>query len=187
MILIAGLGNPGKKYEKTRHNLGFRVVDLLAERWHAGRYDGRFDGEIAKAKPPHHGHVLLLKPQTFMNLSGASVAACARFHKIAPEHVWAIHDDLDLPLGHMRIRVGGGSGGHNGVKSLIERLGTPEFARFRIGIGRPTKPIPIEDYVIQPFGLVERGEAQEMVERAADAIEAALKDGLPRAMNVYNA
>lgn len=185
MILIAGLGNPGKKYEKTRHNLGFRVVDLLAERWDFGHYDARFEGEIGKGRP-HGKHLLLLKPQTFMNLSGASVAACARFHKIAPEHVWAIHDDLDLPLGHLRIRVGGGSGGHNGVKSIIERLGRPEFVRFRIGIGRPETPIPIEDYVVQPFGPEERETAQEMVARAADAIETAVKDGLTRAMNLFN-
>ncbi len=186
MILIAGLGNPGSKYEKTRHNLGFRVADLLAERWNLGHYDARFDGEIGKGRP-HGKQVLLLKPMTFMNLSGTSVAACARFHKIAPADVWAIHDDLDLPLGHLRIRVSGGSGGHNGVKSIIERLGVPDFARFRIGVGRPSTPVPIEDYVVQPFGADERETAQAMVERAADAVETALKDGLARAMNLFNA
>lgn len=185
MILIAGLGNPGKKYEKTRHNLGFRVVDLLAERWKLDHYDARFDGEIGKGAP-RGKHVLLLKPQTFMNLSGTSVAACARFHKIPPEHVWAIHDDLDLPLGHLRIRLEGSAGGHNGVKSIIERLGTPKFVRFRVGVGRPSTPIPIEDYVVQPFGPDERETAQAMVARTADAVETALQDGLTRAMNLFN-
>lgn len=186
MILIAGLGNPGTKYAKTRHNLGFRVADLLLERWGFERYDGRFEGDLAKGRAGGT-HVVLLKPQTFMNLSGTSVAACARFHKIAADRVWTIHDDLDLPLGRLRIRVGGGAGGHNGVKSVIERLGTPEFARFRMGIGRPASQIPIEDYVVQPFGAEEREAAQALVERTADAIETALKDGLTRAMNLYNA
>ena len=185
MILIAGLGNPGAKYEKTRHNLGFRVIDLLAKRWEVDRYDSRFDGSMAKGRP-HGKHVLLLKPQTFMNLSGTSIAACARFHKIAPEHVWAIHDDLDLPLGHLRIRLEGSSGGHNGVQSIIERLGTPKFPRFRIGVGRPASPVPTEDYVLQPFGADERETAQAMVEMTVEAVEMALQEGLVRAMNLFN-
>jgi PTH1 family peptidyl-tRNA hydrolase len=186
MHLIAGLGNPGAKFQNTRHNLGFRVVDLLAERWGLERFDSRFDGEMGKGKPNGHP-ILLLKPQTFMNLSGTSIAACAKYHKIAPEHVWVIHDDLDLPLGHMRIRTEGSSGGHNGVQSVIERLGTPKFIRFRIGIGRPTSAVPTEDYVLQPFGADERETAQAMVERAAEAIGMALKESVTRAMNVYNA
>jgi len=185
MILIAGLGNPGAKYEKTRHNLGFRVVDLLAERWGIDTHDARFDGEVGKGKP-HGKAVLLLKPQTFMNLSGTSVAACAKYHKIAPEHVWVIHDDLDLPLGHLRIRTEGSSGGHNGVQSVIERLGTPKFARFRIGIGRPAAAIPTEDYVLQPFGADERETAQAMVEKTAEAVSTAMLEGLTRAMNLFN-
>lgn len=185
MILIAGLGNPGTKYEKTRHNLGFRVVDLLAKRWGFAPYDARFDGEMAKGKP-HGKPVLLLKPETFMNLSGASIAACARYHKIAPEHVWVIHDDLDLPLGHLRIRTEGSSGGHNGVQSVIERLGTPKFPRFRIGVGRPAEGIPTEDYVLQPFGADERETAQAMVERTAEAASTAVLEGLVRAMNLFN-
>lgn len=185
MILIVGLGNPGAKYDKTRHNVGFRAVDLLAERWEFGHFDTRFEGELGKGRA-HGKQVMLLKPQTFMNLSGASVAACANFHKIAPSDIWIVHDDLDLPIGKLRIRVGGSSGGHNGVASVIERLGSPEFTRFRLGIGRPTTQLPIEDYVVQPFGPDEKSSAQEMVERAADAVEAALKDDLTRAMNLYN-
>lgn len=185
MHLIVGLGNPGTKYAKTRHNLGFRVVDLLAERWNFEQYDARFDGEMGKGKP-YGKPVLLLKPQTYMNLSGTSVAACARFHKIAPGHLWVIHDDLDLPLGHLRIREAGSAGGHNGVQSVIDRLGTPEFLRFRIGIGRPETPVPIEDYVVQPFGAAERETAQAMVVRTADAVETALQDGIIKAMNLFN-
>jgi PTH1 family peptidyl-tRNA hydrolase len=185
MHLIAGLGNPGSKFEKTRHNLGFRVVDLLAERWGVDRHDARFDGEVAKGKT-HGKAVLLLKPQTFMNLSGTSIAACAKYHKITPERVWVIHDDLDLPLGHMRIRTEGSSGGHNGVQSVIERLGTPKFVRFRVGVGRPASPVPIEDYVLQPFGADERETAQAMVEKTAEAVSTALLEGVTRAMNLFN-
>lgn len=185
MILIVGLGNPGAKYGKTRHNLGFRVADLLAERWNFGHYDSRFNGEIGNGQA-HGQRILLLKPQTFMNLSGASVAAVAGFQKIKPEDIWLIHDDLDLPLGKLRLRVGGSSGGHNGVASVIDRLGSPEFARFRMGVGRPTTQLPIEDYVLHPFGPEEKPLADEMIVKAADAVEAALKDGLTHAMNVYN-
>ncbi|HTK05123.1 MAG TPA: aminoacyl-tRNA hydrolase [Candidatus Eisenbacteria bacterium] len=185
MILIVGLGNPGARYEKTRHNLGFRVADLLAERWGFGHYDTRFDGDIGKGRV-FGKDVVMLKPHTFMNLSGASVAACANFFKVAPAEIWVIHDDLDLPLGKLRLRVGGSSGGHNGVASVIERLGSPEFGRFRLGIGRPSTPVPIEDYVVQPFGPEEKDAAQDMVVKAADAVEAALKEDLTRAMNLHN-
>ncbi len=185
MLLIVGLGNPGRQYEKTRHNLGFRVIDLLAERWSFDHYDARFDGEVGKGRA-HGQQVLLLKPQTFMNLSGASVAACARAHKIAPSAVWVAHDDIDLPLGRLRMRVSGSSGGHNGVASVIERLGSPEFLRFRMGVGRPQSPIAIEDYVLQPFGAEEKEKAIALVAHAADAVEAALRDGPTRTMNLFN-
>jgi PTH1 family peptidyl-tRNA hydrolase len=187
MILIVGLGNPGAKYEKTRHNLGFKAVDLLADRWSFGHYDSRFNGEVGNGLM-FGQRIMLLKPQTFMNLSGASVAAVVGFQKLKPKDVWVIHDDLDLPLGRMRIRVGGSSGGHNGVASVIERLGSPEFTRFRLGIGRPSPstPVPVEDYVVQPFGPDERQPARDIVVKAADAVEAALKEGLTHAMNVYN-
>ncbi len=185
MLLIVGLGNPGRKYEKTRHNVGFRVVDLLAERWKLDHADTAFQGELVKGSAAGK-KILLLKPQTFMNLSGASVSACAKFYKIPASDVWAIHDDLDLPLGHLRLREGGSSGGHNGVQSVIERLGTREFVRFRLGIGRPSTPMPIEDYVVQPFADAEREIADQMILRASDAVEAALKDGPQKAMNVYN-
>lgn len=186
MILIVGLGNPGKKYEKTRHNLGFRVVDLLRERWDFPTYDGRFEAEASKGSM-FERQVLLAKPQTFMNLSGASVAAKVGFYKIdAAQDLWVVHDDLDLPLGRLRIRHGGSAGGHNGIRSIIERLGHQEFWRFRLGIGRPDDRQPIEDYVLAPFGKDEAKEAEAAVARTADAIETALREGMTKAMNVYN-
>ena len=186
MILIAGLGNPGKKYEKTRHNLGFRVIDVLRERWGFPSYDGRFEAELSKGAVLRK-QVLLSKPQSFMNLSGGSVAAEVGFYKIdARQDLWVIHDDLDLPLGHLRIRHGGSAGGHNGIKSVIERLGHQDFWRFRLGIGRPPDDRPIEDYVVAPFTAEEVPIAEEVVKRAADAIERALKEDLTKAMNLYN-
>jgi len=185
MILIVGLGNPGKKYEKTRHNVGFRVVDLLAERWGFDSREDRFGGELNFGRR-NGRRVMLLKPQTYMNLSGSSVIDCARYHEIAAEDVWLVHDDLDLPLGHMRIRPDGGSGGHRGVKSVIESLETKEFTRFRIGIGRPSDRVPVENYVVQPFGRTERKEADAAIERAADAVETAFDTDLTHAMNMFN-
>jgi PTH1 family peptidyl-tRNA hydrolase len=185
MFLIVGLGNPGKKYEKTRHNVGFRVVDLLAERWECDHYDTAFQGELVKCSTQGK-KILLLKPQTYMNLSGSSVAACAKYHKIPATHIWIIHDELDLPIGNLRLREGGSSGGHNGVQSVIEGLGTRDFTRFRLGISRPTDLTPIEDYVVQPFSPNEREAVEAMVLRAADAVEAALKDSPLKAMNIFN-
>jgi PTH1 family peptidyl-tRNA hydrolase len=161
------------------------VVDLLAERWEFGHYETRFEGELGMGKVRGR-QMILLKPQTFMNLSGASVVACANFYKIVPADVWVVHDDLDLPLGKLRIRIGGSSGGHNGIGSIIDRLGSFDFARFRLGIGRPIGPIQPEDYVIRPFDPDERELSREIVVKAADAIEAALKEDLTHAMNLYN-
>lgn len=186
MLLIIGLGNPGKKYEKTRHNLGFRVVDALRDRWGLAAADGRFDAEMFKGTV-HGRQVLLAKPQTFMNLSGVSAAAMANYFKIAPaEELWVVHDDLDLPPGTMRIRVGGSAGGHRGVQSVIERLGHGEFVRFRLGIGRPEDPIPVENYVVEPFAKNESAAAEQLIKLAAAAIDTAVKDGLTKAMNLFN-
>jgi PTH1 family peptidyl-tRNA hydrolase len=185
MYLIVGLGNPGKKYEGTRHNLGFRVVDLLRERFGLEPYDSRFESEMAKGAP-RGVQLLLLKPQTFMNLSGGAVTAAARYHKVPPDRLWVVHDDLDLPLGHLRIRVGGSSGGHRGVQSIIDRLGTQDFVRFRLGIGRPQGPMPADAYVVAPFGREEREAAEAMIARAAEAVTTALSDGLTKAMNLFN-
>lgn len=186
MHLIVGLGNPGKKYEKTRHNLGFRVLDVLHERFGMQPWQDKFEGKLSRGRL-FRDTLMLLKPQTFMNLSGSSVQPTTNFFKIdTKKELWLIHDDLDLPLGVLRIREDGGSGGHNGVQSVVDRIGHKDFTRFRMGIGRPEGKEPVEDYVVKPFGKSEVKDAQEMVERTADAIERALKDGLPKAMTLFN-
>ena len=185
MRLITGLGNPGVEYENTRHNLGFRVVDTLASLadlpWKSG-----FGGEVAKGRFAG-ADVLLLKPSTYMNLSGDSVIEALNFYKLDPkESLWTVHDDLDLPLGAFRISVGASDGGHNGVKSVISRAGTQDFARFRLGIGRPDDRTPVEDYVLRPFRLEEEPDAREMTEKAVKSVELALREGVPAAMNAFN-
>lgn len=185
-LLIVGLGNPGSQYERTRHNVGFRVIDLLAQRWGIVNYGNCFDAEMDKSRT-HGRSVILLKPQTFMNLSGISVSACSKYHKIAPGNVWVVQDELDLPLGKLRIKLGGSSGGHNGIGSIITRIGSDAFVRFRLGIGRPAPPLTADNYVLQPFAAEEKPAIDAGVERTADAIEMALKEDVARAMNVYNA
>jgi len=186
MHLIVGLGNPGKKYEKTRHNLGFRVVNILHERLGMPPWQEKFEGLLSR------GHLfqeilMLAKPQTFMNLSGSSVLPLANFYKVdTGNDLWLIHDDLDLPLGTLRIREDGGSGGHNGVQSVVDRLGHKNFTRFRMGIGRPEGQEPVEDYVVKPFHKADLKAVEEMIERTADAVQTAMKDGLPRAMTLFN-
>lgn len=185
MHLIVGLGNPGKKYEKTRHNLGFRVLDLLYERFGMPNWQDKFEGELSRGQL-FKDTLMLLKPQTFMNLSGSSVLPTTNFFKVdTQKELWLIHDDLDLPLGMIRIREDGGSGGHNGVQSVVDRLGHKNFTRFRMGIGRPEKE-PVESYVVKPFHKAEQKEVKEMIERTCDAVETALRDGIPRAMTLFN-
>lgn len=185
-MLIVGLGNPGKKYEGTRHNIGFEAVDRLRERFGLPGYIDRFEGEFIRGT--HAGlDVMLLKPTTFMNLSGSSVQAAASYLKIDTAHdLWVIHDDLDLGVGRIRIRRGNGSGGHNGVKDIIDRIGHQDFIRFRIGIGRPEPPMPADAYVLEPVPEEERGNVDLAIERAIDAIEAAMADGIDAAMDRYS-
>ena len=179
MKLIVGLGNPGKDYEKTRHNVGFMVVDALASG--AGlSWKGGFKGEVAKGND-----ILLLKPATFMNLSGESVIEALNFYKLdAKKDLWVVHDELDLSVGALRISLGAGSGGHNGIKSIIERLGHQDFARFRVGIGRPTDMTPVDDYVLGP--LSKDKAMDDAIALCAKAVEKALADGIDAAMNAYN-
>lgn len=186
MKLIVGLGNPGKEYAATRHNVGWRVVDLLRENFQLPAWSEKFKGQFSKGRYVAHD-VALLKPETFMNLSGESVLAAAQFYKLEPADIIVIHDDLDLPLGTLRLGTGSGPGGHNGVKSIIERLGTQDFVRVRVGIGRPTDQTPIEDYVLQKFRPETTELAEDTETRASTAAEAILKDGLQAAMNQYNA
>lgn len=180
MKLIVGLGNPGRDYNNTRHNLGFRVVDELAARhglsWSAS---GQAKAEIAKGKIGE-SEVVLAKPQTFMNLSGQAVQALASFYKIEQSDIWVVHDELDIPFGVLRVRVAGDSAGNNGVKSVIEQLGSRNFGRFRLGVANNTlrNPIPAEAFVLQPFTAEEASRVSHIVDRGAIAIEQALESDI---------
>lgn len=182
--LIVGLGNPGERYEATRHNIGFRVVDALGERAAHLRRKTKWQAEWIEA---HIGarRVFLMKPLTFMNRSGEAVAPAVRYFGIAPEELVVVYDDLDLPLGSLRLRLKGSHGGHNGMRSLIAALGSDAFPRLRIGIGRPAVG-SVADYVLSPFAPEERPRAEAAVARARDALILALEQSFEQAMNVYN-
>ena len=184
-FLIAGLGNPGREYAETRHNAGFMVLDILAKSYNFPLVKMQNKALIGSGKVGEK-KMILAKPQTFMNLSGEAVGGLVRFYKIPLDHVLIIHDDLDLPLGTLRIRPGGGPGGQKGLASIISHLGTEQFARIRIGIDRPPGRMDAKDYVLQSF----RKEDQELVkitlERACDAARAFVDFGLENAMNRYN-
>ncbi len=177
--LIVGLGNPGRQYAKTRHNIGFMVVDRIAERTGAswrGKYDGRFtEAKLGDAR------VALLEPETFMNLSGRSVSAAARFYKLEPQDVIVVYDDIELEFDKVRAKAGGGLKGHNGLRSMAESLGTPDFLRVRCGVGRPRRgdPRSVADYVLGAF--YEDEDPADLIERAADCAEAILADGIDEA------
>ena len=190
-MIVAGLGNPGSRYRNTRHNIGFNVIDLIAERWGRPSFREKFRGEIALVELPAQSgfeKTYLLKPQTFMNLSGDSVQAAAAFFKHLPDQVLIVHDELDLPLGRLQLKSGGGSGGHNGLKSVAQCLGTQDFQRLRVGIGRPPadfrgKP---SDFVLEAFAPSEGSQVEDLVTRAADAVELLVKSGTAQAMNLIN-
>lgn len=184
MRLIVGLGNPGTRYRPTRHNLGFMVVDVLAARWHIGVGGRRHEAELGSGEI-HATRVVLAKPQTFMNASGESVAKLRRLYRLDPSEVLAVYDDLDLPLGKVRLRGDGGAGGHNGVASLISVLGKG-FPRLRVGIGRPPGGADPVEYVLEPFTSDERATIQLAIERAADGVESWIQNGLESTMNVLN-
>jgi len=183
MILVVGLGNPGEKYAKTRHNLGFMVVDKLARDLQF-KIDKKANAEIGWLTP----EILLAKPQTFMNASGLAVAKLTRRYSLAPDHLLVIHDDVDLPLGKMKIRVGGAAAGHHGVESIIQQLGTDQFVRFRLGIGHPGRghDAQVEEYVLREFDINETSELKQMLKKAVTAIDLALEKSLQRAMNQFN-
>lgn len=177
--LIVGLGNPGRQYARTRHNIGFMVVDRIAERTGAswrGKYDGRFtEAKLGDAR------VALLEPETFMNLSGRSVSAAARFYKLEPQDVIVVYDDIELEFDKVRARAGGGLKGHNGLRSMAESLGSPDFLRVRCGVGRPRRgdPRSVADYVLGAF--YEDEDPSDLIERAADCVETILADGIDEA------
>lgn len=185
MKCIVGLGNPGKKYEDTRHNIGFMVIDELLRRLNETLSKNKFNCHFTIATIAGE-KVLLVKPQTFMNLSGEGVKPLIDYFEIAPENTLVVYDDLDLPTGKIRLRLKGGAGGHNGIKSLIEHLGTKEFKRLRIGIGRPVDRTPVVDYVLQPFSKAEKEEIDRAVQLAADACEMWFARDFNDVMNKFN-
>ncbi len=191
MFLVVGLGNPGKKYAKNRHNVGFMVVERLAQSHGLPDFKEKFSavwtkGEIAAGGGRHP--VALLEPQTFMNLSGDSVQPAATFLKVAPAQVIVVHDELDIPWRDVKLKVGGGHAGHNGLRSIIQRLGTPEFVRVRVGVGRPPPGFKgdVADFVLADFDSMERAELPDVVDRAVAAVERVIVDGTLAAMNVVN-
>jgi len=186
---VVGLGNPGKEYAETRHNIGFAVVEQLAEKLDCSfRKKWRFSAEVAEAVAEDGSKVVLAKPQTYMNRSGSAVHALLRWSKTEPSQMLVVVDDADLPLGQIRLRLSGGSGGHNGLRSIIEALGgNEEFARLRVGIGR-SAPVgtDITDHVLGRFAPQERGTARDAVALAVEALEYCLREGLTKAMNQFN-
>jgi PTH1 family peptidyl-tRNA hydrolase len=183
-LLVAGLGNPGREYERTRHNAGWIVVDELARR-HGGSWRSKFSGSLAEVRLGDL-RLALLKPETYMNESGRSVSAAARFFKVEPESLLIVHDDVDLEAGRLQVRLGGGLAGHNGLRSLARDLGTQDFPRLRIGVGRPGRgdPRSVSDWVLAPFGPEENVEA--LVSRSADAVETIATEGVEAAQQRFN-
>jgi len=184
MRLVVGLGNPGSRYRLTRHNLGFMVVDILADRWQVSIGGRRHGSELGVAEIDHT-RVILAKPQTYMNASGEAVGKLRRLYHLEPCDVLVVHDDLDLPLGRIRLRGEGGAGGHNGVASVISVLGKG-FPRLRVGIGRPTGGADPVGFVLEPFTAAESAIIQNIVARAAEGVESWARHGLEPTMNVLN-
>jgi peptidyl-tRNA hydrolase, PTH1 family len=182
--LIVGLGNPGPEYRNTRHNVGFRVIDLLAER-HRIQVTHMLKRSMTGYGKIQAEGVTLAKPQTYMNLSGESVRPLMRMFELQPADVLVVYDEMDLPVGRLRLREEGSSGGHNGVKSLIQHLGTQEFPRIRIGVGRPAQSGTV-DHVLSGFSRDEIPLINEAIERAADAVEAVVAEGMAAAMSRFN-
>ena len=183
-LLVVGLGNPGREYERTRHNVGWLVLDELARR-HGGSFRSKFSGRVAEVRLGDL-RLALLKPETYMNESGRSVGAAARFYKVPPDGTLLVHDDVDLEEGRLQARLGGGLAGHNGLRSIAQHLGTNDFLRLRIGVGRPERgdPRPVADYVLSPFDP--SFDVDELVTRAADAVEALAAEGLSAAQARFN-
>ena len=187
MKLIVGLGNPGPEYRQTRHNVGFMVVDALVDRWRLeGQWREKFDALLIKHLRGDDP-VIVAKPLTFMNLSGQAVQAIAGFYKIEPADMLVIVDEAALPLGRLRARRDGSAGGHNGLKSLIQHLGTQAFPRLRVGVGRGANGRDLSDHVLGRFDAGERDTVSAAVLRAADAAEMFIADGIERVMNAFNA
>ncbi len=183
MHLVVGLGNPGKKYAGNRHNVGFMGVDRFWDERRLPEWREKFSGVYSRGDD-----VMTLKPMTFMNVSGDSVQPAAAFVKVDPAHLIVLHDELDLPWGDVRLKLGGGHAGHNGLRSIIGRLGTPEFVRVRIGIGRPPAGFhgEVADFVLQDFDSSERAELPDVLTRAVLAVSAVIEKGFAAAQNTVN-
>lgn len=208
MKLIVGLGNPGEKYEKTRHNLGFMIAEHFLKDFQSAKNtswenSAKFKADLSQIEWQRRSagsgqasleKVILAKPQTYMNNSGMAVQLLASFFKLPPSDIWIVHDDIDLPLGSLKIRFGGASAGHHGAESIMEHLGTDKFWRFRMGIGNGNSKLEsgslkiknVEDYVLGDFIGQERGKLKDLIKRGVGAIEAALEDGMESAMNRFN-
>ncbi len=183
-LLVAGLGNPGREHARDRHNVGFMVCDELARR-HGGSFRGKFSGQLAETRVEGR-KLALVKPETYMNESGRSIGAAVRFFKVNPPSILVAHDDVDLATGRLQARLGGGLAGHNGLRSIAQALGTKDFLRLRIGVGRPGRGDrrSVADYVLS--GFEPDVDVAELVGRAADAVETVARDGLDEAQRRYN-
>ena len=182
--LIAGLGNPGPEYHETRHNAGFMVLDRLADSAGIPVTRRSFSGFCGEGRW-HGNRLFLLKPQTYMNLSGRSIAEALRYYKLPLEHLIVIHDELDIPFGQVKVKEGGGHGGHNGLRSLMTELGSGDFLRVRVGIGRPLKGDPVK-YVLAPFSKDETTVLPRVVDGVCDLLGLLLREGVPKTMSLYN-
>lgn len=185
MKLVVGLGNPGKQYAMTKHNIGFMVVDAIADSVPHTPWKEEQNAEVCSITVDGE-KVLLVKPQTFMNASGESVGPLMRYYKISPSDVYCIYDDMDLPVGKLRIRPNGSSGGHNGIKSLISHIGTEDFPRFRVGIGRPLPQWTVIDHVLAPFGDEVKDKVDKGIKDTVKAVLGTLAVGLDKGMNQFN-
>jgi PTH1 family peptidyl-tRNA hydrolase len=183
-LLVAGLGNPGREYEKTRHNAGWMVMDELARR-HEGSFRSKFDGQLSEIRLGDL-RLAVLKPETYMNVSGKSIAAAQRFFKVEPDSLLIAHDDVDLEPGRLQARAGGGLAGHNGLRSIASSLGSQDFLRIRIGVGRPGRGDrrSVADYVLAPFDP--ETDVDALVARGADAVESIVREGLEAAQQRFN-
>lgn len=186
LTLVVGLGNPGPRYVGNRHNIGFLVADELADRL-GGKFTAHRGGaEVVSGRLRDH-RVVLAKPRSLMNLSGGAVAGTARFFKITPASLVVIHDELDLPFGRIRLKLGGGENGHNGLRSITKSLGDRNYYRVRFGIGRPPGRMDPADYVLRDFAAAERKELAYFIDRCADAVESLVTEGLDAAQNTFHA
>lgn len=185
MYIIAGLGNPTKEYDKTRHNVGFAVIDQLADRYGIDVSERKHRAFCGKGVIEGQ-KVLLVKPQTFMNLSGESLRSAMDYYKALPEELIVIYDDISLPPGQLRIRLKGSAGGHNGIKNIIAHLGTQEFPRIKVGVGEKSPRMDLKDYVLSRFSKGEQELMEEAFREAAQAVAMMISDGADRAMNHFN-